>query len=43
VLCSRGARVEPPALDDLPLRLQGLGAPPPTLGHYDELLTVAGR
>lgn len=43
VLCSRGARVEPPALDDLPLRLQGLGAPPPTLGQYDELLTVAGR
>ena len=43
VLCSRGARVEPRALDDLPLRLQGLGAPPPTLGQYDELLTVAGR
>ena len=38
VLCSRGVRVEPPALDDLPLRLQGLGAPPPTLGQYDELL-----
>src|SRR5664280_28494 len=43
VLVSRGARVLPPALDDLPRRLQGLGAPVPTLGHYDELLAVAGR
>jgi transposase len=41
VLARRGARVKPPTLNDLPLRLQGLGAPPPTLGHYDELL-VAG-
>ena len=41
VLASRGARPERPTLDDLPSRLRGLGAPPPTLGHYDELL-VAG-
>ena len=31
-------RTVPRELDDLPQRLQGLGAPPPTLGHYDELL-----
>ena len=43
VLASRGSRVASPQLDDLPRRLQNLGAPPPTLGHYDELLTVAGR
>jgi transposase len=43
VLVSRGSRVASPELDDLPRRLQNLGAPPPTLGHYDELLTVAGR
>jgi len=40
VLVSRGARVTPGALGDLPQRLQGLGTPVPTLGHYDELLTV---
>ncbi len=44
VLVSRGARVEPATLDDLPSRLTGLGAPPPTLAHYDELLgTGASR
>ena len=42
VLTSRGSRALPRELDDLPLRLQGLGAPPPTLGHYDELLVPAG-
>ena len=42
VLTSRGSRAVPRELDDLPLRLQGLGAPPPTLGHYDELLVPAG-
>jgi hypothetical protein len=41
VLVSRGARQSSPALDDLPQRLQGLGAPVPTLDQYDELL-VAG-
>jgi hypothetical protein len=40
VLVSRAARATPGALDDLPQRLQGLGAPPPTLGHYDELLAA---
>jgi transposase len=40
VLASRGARAKPPTLEDLPQRLQGLGAPPPTLGHYDELLVT---
>ena len=40
VLASRGARVTPPALDDLPSRLVGLGTPPPTLGHYDQLLAA---
>ncbi len=40
VLLSRAARATPGALDDLPQRLQGLGAPPPTLGHYDELLAA---
>lgn len=43
VLAHRGTRVKPGTLDDLPPRLQALGAPPPTLDHYDELLTVAGR
>jgi hypothetical protein len=45
VLASRGARIQPAALDDLPSRLQGLGAPLPTLDHYDELLleTVGAR
>jgi transposase len=38
VLARRGARTRLPTLDDLPRRLQGLGAPPPTLGQYDELL-----
>jgi transposase len=42
VLTSRGSRAVPRELDDLPQRLQGLGAPPPTLGHYDELLVPAG-
>ncbi len=41
VLVSRRARQSSPALDDLPRRLQGLGAPVPTLNQYDELL-VAG-
>ena len=41
VLTSRGSRVKLPTLDDLPQRLQGLGSPPPSLEHYDELL-VAG-
>lgn len=41
VLISCGTRTKLPTLDDLPPRLQGLGAPPPTLSHYDELL-VAG-
>jgi hypothetical protein len=44
VLAGRGARVEPATLDDLPARLAGVGAPPPTLARYDELLgTRAGR
>jgi transposase len=42
VLARRGARTERPTLDDLPPRLAGLGAPPPTLGHYDELLQTVG-
>ncbi len=42
VLASRGARAKLPTLDDLPQRLQGLGAPPPTLDHYDELLVAGG-
>jgi transposase len=42
VLASRGARVKIPTLEDLPQRLQGLGAPPPTLDHYDELLVAGG-
>lgn len=41
LLAGRGSRVKPPTLDDLPERLQGLGAPPPSLERYDELL-VAG-
>ena len=41
VLASRGSRVKLPTLDDLPQRLQGLGAPSPSLERYDELL-VAG-
>jgi hypothetical protein len=42
VLAGRGSRVTPEALDDLPQRLQNLGAPAPTLDQYDELLLVAG-
>ena len=42
VLAHRGTRTNSPTLDDLPQRLASLGAPPPTLGHYDELL-VASR
>ena len=42
VLVSRSARAKLPALDDLPQRLQGLGVPPPTLDHYDELLVARG-
>jgi hypothetical protein len=43
VLASRsGARAKLPMLDDLPQRLAGLGAPPPTLGHYDALLVAGG-
>ena len=38
VLAGRGARLELAALDDLPLRLQGLGTPEPTIDHYDQLL-----
>ncbi len=41
VLAGRGTRTACPSLDDLPPRLTGLGAPPPTLDRYDELL-VAG-
>ena len=40
VLASRGAPRKPGTLDDLPSRLAGLGAPAPTLGHYDQLLAV---
>jgi hypothetical protein len=40
VLASRGARIKPATLDDLPPRLAGLGAPPPTLDHYDQLLAA---
>jgi transposase len=40
VLASRGARLSSPALNDLPRRLQGLGAPTPTLEKYDELLAA---
>ncbi len=44
VLAGRAAPRKPAALDDLPSRLAGLGAPPPTLDHYDQLLeTVAAR
>lgn len=42
VLIGCGTRIKLPALDDLPPCLQGLGAPPPTLSHYEELLQVAG-
>jgi transposase len=42
VLASRSARATLPTLDDLPSRLTGLGSPPPTLGHYDELLVAGG-
>lgn len=42
VLAGRGARAKLPTLDDLPQRLAGLGSPPPTLGHYDELLVAGG-
>lgn len=42
VLASRGARAKTPTLNDLPLRLAGLGAPPPTLDRYDELLVAGG-
>ncbi|MGH2930683.1 MAG: Mu transposase domain-containing protein, partial [Solirubrobacteraceae bacterium] len=38
VLVSRGSRVASPQLEGLPRHLQGIGAPLPTLGHYDELL-----
>jgi hypothetical protein len=38
VLIGCGTRTKPATLDDLPPRLQALGAPPPTLSHYDELL-----
>ena len=31
---------KPATLDDLPSRLAGLGAPPPTLSHYDQLLAA---
>lgn len=40
VLANRAAPRKPAALDDLPSRLAGLGAPPPTLAHYDQLLAV---
>ncbi len=44
VLVRRGTRARPATLDDLPARLAGVGAPPPTLARYDELLgTGAGR
>ena len=42
VLASRGARPKQQTLDDLPQRLTGLRSPPPTLGHYDDLLVAGG-
>jgi hypothetical protein len=40
VLTSRAAPRKPATLDDLPSRLAGVGAPPPILAHYDQLLAT---
>ncbi len=42
VLARRAERPPAAAIEDLPERLTGLGAPEPTLERYDELLLVGG-
>ena len=42
VLARRAERPPAAVIDDLPERLAGLGAPAPTLDHYNQLLLVGG-